>query len=87
LPEAITRLRKQAGSHDKFAAVIGGPVSRQTIIGWEHGRFPKPEYRARLIKLGVSPELFRRRSRREEAIKRLDHLEAEMAEVRRLLEE
>lgn len=51
----IIRLRKEAGSHDKFAALLG--TSRVTVIRWEQGAYPSARYRKLLAARGVSPAL------------------------------
>lgn len=71
LAEEIERLRKAAGSHDKFAAQLG--TSRQTVIGWEKGRWPR-DYVSKLVAAGIPAELFEEEARRS-VERRLDALE------------
>lgn len=47
-------MRKQFGSHDRLATKLG--TSRQTIIRWERGSFPRA-YVEQLRELGVPEEL------------------------------
>lgn len=82
LAEAIVIAREAAGSHDKFARLLG--TTRQTVIAWEKGTFPE-RYVQQLIAVGVPARLLTALDRT--AIeKRLRRVEAEVASIRRALE-
>lgn len=52
-------------SYDALAELLG--TKRQTVIGWtKYGRHPRSDYRAKLIELGVSENVFRQAGRRDE---------------------
>jgi transcriptional regulator with XRE-family HTH domain len=53
VPQRIRWLRKQAGSHDKLAAMVG--TTRQVVIRWEHGQKPSAESRQRLARASGLP--------------------------------
>ncbi len=50
----IEALRRQAGSHDKLAAILN--TSRQTVIGWEKGVQPNERHRESLAAFSGFPE-------------------------------
>lgn len=82
LAEWIGQLKDQAGGYDRFAAELG--TRRQTVIRWvRHGVFPE-DYVDELRARGVPAELLLRVPR-EEIEARLRRVEAEVAEIRRLL--
>lgn len=82
LAEAILRIRKAAGSHDKLAVKVseltgGRKPTRAGLVTWENGTVPSGNYRDALIALGVKPSLF-------PTEKKLTHLARVEAEVGRL---
>lgn len=83
LPEAVLILHRAAGSHDKLAKILG--TTRQRIIKWEEGDYPA-RYAKKLLDLGVPARLFTR-TPRDEIEGRLRRIEAEVAALRREIEE
>lgn len=82
LVDAIRIATEAAGSHDKLAAMLG--TSRQTIIGWQNGTFPKPGYRDKLIAVGVPARLLVTADKTA-LERRLRRVEAEVAAIRKEL--
>lgn len=72
-----------AGSHDKLGQMLG--TSRQTIIGWQGGKYPSKLYRDRMIAVGFPARVFATIDKT--AIeKRLRVVEAEVASIRKEIE-